>query len=269
MYRTGLLALFCLTTLDSHRIATAGPGNAADGENKSVACLACHISLNPETQVPHLVGQRAPYLVKQLKAFKSGDRKDSLMSAVASQLSDTDIENLAAYWSQRAAGSDTAIPAAALPIRNSKMTFPRAFPRGFVVYDSSYNAEDHSVSKSFANTVAIAAARAGQPLPDGSAIVVAAYSAKLDAKKQPVRDPDGGYAVDKTLSYSAMEARAGWGKDIPELLRNANWNYGLFNADKTPRGEWNQAVCLACHKPIASDSYLFSFKALKTKAQSK
>ncbi|HYY16633.1 MAG TPA: c-type cytochrome, partial [Gammaproteobacteria bacterium] len=48
---------------------------------------------------PNLAGQRAAYLAKQLKAFRSGTRTDPMMSPMAKPLTDADIENLAAYFS--------------------------------------------------------------------------------------------------------------------------------------------------------------------------
>ncbi|MDH3314439.1 MAG: cytochrome c [Gammaproteobacteria bacterium] len=75
-------------------------GDAAAGKSKSAACAACHgpdgNSTNPVW--PNLAGQHGAYLVKQLKAFKSGERKDPLMSPMAAGLSEQDMENLAAYY---------------------------------------------------------------------------------------------------------------------------------------------------------------------------
>ncbi len=72
----------------------------AAGKAKSVTCAACHgqkgISQNP--MWPNLAGQQAQYLVKQLKDFKSGARKDPSMTAMVAPLSAADIENLAAYF---------------------------------------------------------------------------------------------------------------------------------------------------------------------------
>ena len=67
---------------------------------------------------------------------------------------------------------------------------------------------------------------------------------------------------DKLLLYTAMARDAGWGKDIPEMLRNDNWNYAIFTADKQPRAGVNQAECLACHKPLNNASYTFTLKQL-------
>jgi cytochrome c553 len=76
-------------------------GDAAAGKTKSAACAACHggngISANDIW--PNLAGQKAGYLVAQMKAFRDGQRKNPMMSPMAAPLSDTDIDNLAAYYS--------------------------------------------------------------------------------------------------------------------------------------------------------------------------
>jgi cytochrome c553 len=83
-------------------ISTAmADGNAEAGQAKSTPCIACHGAdgNSPNPQWPNLAGQHAQYIVKQLQAFKSGARKDPLMSPMAAGLSDTDIADLAAYFS--------------------------------------------------------------------------------------------------------------------------------------------------------------------------
>ena len=55
---------------------------------------------------------------------------------------------------------------------------------------------------------------------------------------------------------------AGWGKDIPDMLRNEDWNYAVFTTDKQHRTGANQAECLACHKPLDKVSYTFTLKQL-------
>ena len=79
----------------------AAAGNAEAGQAKSATCMACHgangISANPEW--PHLAGQHASYVVKQLKHFKAGERNNPLMMPMAMMLSDQDVEDLAAYFS--------------------------------------------------------------------------------------------------------------------------------------------------------------------------
>jgi len=250
-------------------VAAYAGGDAAAGKDKGEVCAACHISENPASETPHLAGQRASYIAKQLKAYRAEDRKNPVMIAIAKQLSDSDVDNVAAFWSGQAAGSDAKEPATNAAIKKSHMGFPRDFPKGFTQYLTSNNAEQNVVSKTYVNAVGLQAAKAGKPLPDGSMIIVANYAAKLGADKKPVVEKDGSWAVDQIKSYTGMEARAGWGKDIPELLRNANWNYAVFTADKAPRAEANQAVCLACHTPKKDESFIFSWKELREKAGAK
>ena len=80
--------------------AQAG-GDAAAGKAKAAACAGCHgvagVSNSPVW--PNLAGQKAGYISKQLKAFRSGARKDPMMDATAKALSDADIDNLSAYYS--------------------------------------------------------------------------------------------------------------------------------------------------------------------------
>lgn len=80
-----------------------GSAQAADveaGKAKAAVCAACHgaegRALIPN--YPHLAGQNAPYLVKQLKAFKDGSRKEPLMVPFMAPLTEADMENLAAYY---------------------------------------------------------------------------------------------------------------------------------------------------------------------------
>ncbi|QDX80255.1 cytochrome C [Denitratisoma sp. DHT3] len=80
--------------------AALAAGNAAAAMSKVGGCVACHGAdgIGKAPQYPNLQGQKAAYLEKQLKAFRSGERKDSNMNALAKPLSDEDIANLAAYF---------------------------------------------------------------------------------------------------------------------------------------------------------------------------
>lgn len=76
-------------------------GDAAAGKAKAASCAGCHgpsgISSNP--MWPNLAGQKEGYLVKQMKAFRDGTRADPLMAPMAKPLTDSDIDNIAAYYS--------------------------------------------------------------------------------------------------------------------------------------------------------------------------
>ncbi len=80
--------------------APVGAADVAAGRAKSVQCAVCHgsngVSILPDA--PNLAGQNNIYLVKSLRDFKSGARKDEMMNLMAANLSDADIDNLAAYY---------------------------------------------------------------------------------------------------------------------------------------------------------------------------
>jgi cytochrome c553 len=93
----GALALATVLAL------AAMPATAADiaaGRSKAAQCAACHGANGMATlaEAPNLAGQNEIYLAKALRDFKTGARKNEMMSLMAAALSDADIENLAAYY---------------------------------------------------------------------------------------------------------------------------------------------------------------------------
>ena len=75
-------------------------GDAAAGKAKTGMCAACHgaAGISAVPMYPNLAGQKAAYLAKQLKDFKTGKRKDPVMAPMAMALSDEDMANIAAYY---------------------------------------------------------------------------------------------------------------------------------------------------------------------------
>ena len=70
------------------------------GRQKTQVCVACHgpegNSALPAT--PSLAGQPAQFIATQLVMFREGKRKDAQMSPFAANLSNTDLNNIAAYF---------------------------------------------------------------------------------------------------------------------------------------------------------------------------
>ena len=75
-----------------------GPSLFAQGEVSYSFCQNCHGPRGYGNQAnPRIAGQQAPYLIEQLKAYKSGARKSPIMSGIASALDENEIKALAAY----------------------------------------------------------------------------------------------------------------------------------------------------------------------------
>jgi hypothetical protein len=184
------------------------------------------------------------------------------MNAIAAQLSPADMANVAAYFAAQP-GAGTGAKSTFLPnVAKSSVTFPEGYQSSFTKYHTINFPATKQVRYYFANKVAVQAAREGKPLPDGSVLFAEVYAARLDSDQKPVVGADGFFVADKLLFYTAMARNAGWGRDIPEMLRNEDWNYAVFTTDKQQRPGVNQAECLACHKPLDKVSYTFTLKQL-------
>jgi cytochrome c553 len=93
-----LFASLCLLGASG---SACSAGDVKAGRAKALMCQACHglDGLSKVPDAPNIAGQTEPYIVAQLQAYKSGARKNDAMSVVAPSLSDTDVEDLAAYFS--------------------------------------------------------------------------------------------------------------------------------------------------------------------------
>lgn len=91
---------------------------------------------------------------------------------------------------------------------------------------------------------AIEAAQAGQPMPDGTHVVIQFWK------------------DDAITRYFVMQKGAGWGADYDEARRTGDWQFQYFNADGTVREGENSARCQACHQSRADDQYQFMYSDL-------
>ena len=221
-----------------------------------------------ERTIPNLAGQRTGYLEAQMKAFKDGTRKHpsatsptAIMSAIATQLSADNIANVAAYFASQPSAA-TGAKSALLPnVANTRVTFPKA--KKFV----------HEVPHDQLPRDQAGALLLRQLSRDGRGEGGQAAARRLGAVRRGVRGETrrrqqadhwrrrllrGG----QTAPIHGHGAQEGWGKDIPEKLRNENWNYAIFTTDRQHRPGVNQAECLACHKPLDNVSYTFTLKQL-------
>jgi cytochrome c553 len=93
---------------DKGGVSEGDRAKTALGKGKAVNCAACHSAgglygngapgVSGIPTWPNLGGQNAEYLTNALKAFKDGSRIHPVMTSVAKNLSDADIDELAAYY---------------------------------------------------------------------------------------------------------------------------------------------------------------------------
>lgn len=96
-----LTALFAISLMSAP--VFAAKGDPAKGKNKIATCTACHGTNGKGIQpiYPNLCGQHEEYMVIQLKAFKSGERKNALMAPMVASLSEQDMRDVAAYYAKQ------------------------------------------------------------------------------------------------------------------------------------------------------------------------
>src|SRR5210317_1559927 len=78
-------------------------GDIQAGKIKAYTCTGCHgipgyNNVYPTYKVPKIAGQNYEYLIAALKAYRAGERHHSTMELQAASLSDTDIEDISAYF---------------------------------------------------------------------------------------------------------------------------------------------------------------------------
>jgi hypothetical protein len=143
-----------------------------------------------------------------------------------------------------------------------KVAFPENYAKG-VLYTTVDRPDNKQYRELYATPEAIAAVKAGQPIPSGSVLTLVQHKAKLDADGNPERDANGRFIKGELVGYTVMEKQAGWGSEYPEEIRNGEWEYQAFKADKTVNDKANLKNCFTCHKPLDKQDFVFSFQAMK------
>ncbi len=99
-----VLAVSSLTALSVQ--AQEVKGDAKAGEGINAMCIGCHgikgyqASFPEVYRVPMISGQSAKYIAAALNAYKKGERKHPSMRAISETLTDQNIADLSAFYSQ-------------------------------------------------------------------------------------------------------------------------------------------------------------------------
>jgi cytochrome c553 len=82
-------------------IEAAACADIEAGRQKAQVCVACHGPAGNSTNpvMPSLAGQPAQFISTELFQFREGNRKDPQMTPMAANLSNADLNDLAAYFS--------------------------------------------------------------------------------------------------------------------------------------------------------------------------
>jgi hypothetical protein len=158
----------------------------------------------------------------------------------------------------------TALAVTSVRAGGDLVKFPDNYATG-VLYTTVDRADNKQYRELFTTREAIAAAKKGEPLPSGTVLTMVQYAAKLDAQGNPEKDANGRFIKGNVVGYTVMEKQTGWGKEYPDNIRNGEWEYQAFKADKTPNTAANLTNCFTCHKPLdARQDFVFSYDKLKS-----
>jgi len=158
----------------------------------------------------------------------------------------------------------TALLAVAARAGGDNVAFPENYASG-VLYTTVDRADNKQFRELYVSPpAAIEAAKKGEPMPSGTVITLVQYAALLDVHGNPQIGPDGRFIKGNRVAYTVMEKRTGWGAEYSDNVRNGEWEYQAFKADKTPNTAANLTACFNCHKPLGTaPDYLFSYDRMK------
>ena len=143
-----------------------------------------------------------------------------------------------------------------------KVVFPENWDKG-VLYNTVDRYDVKQYRELWSTAAAVEAARKGEPIPSGTVLTLVQYKAQLDAAGNPTKDDKGRFIKGDLIAYTVMEKRAGWGTEYPAELRNGEWEYQAFTADKKVNDKANLAACFQCHKPHEGQDFVISLSGLK------
>lgn len=133
------------------------------------------------------------------------------------------------------------------------LLYPGVGAADLVRFPSDYKAGVHYATvergnireELYVDRAAVDAAQAGRPLPSGTVITMEDYR-------------DG-----KLFRYIVMEKLTGWGQQRSPELRNGEWEFGAFNADRSPNRSENLDRCFACHRSQGKQDFVFTLDRIK------
>lgn len=141
-----------------------------------------------------------------------------------------------------------------------RVAWPEGFETGWLPYNTVDRPDRKRVRFMYVNPEADTAARPGEPLPDGTVLVMADRNAKLDASGNSMLDPEGRLVPEGDFTaIFVMEKQFGWGQGQPPDMRNGDWDYAAFKPDGTLNTETDTSGCFACHNNRPAHDFTFTF----------
>ena len=134
------------------------------------------------------------------------------------------------------------------------VALPDAYQTRFVNYLDVDRYDRKRVRKMYVNPEALEAAVAGEPLPDGTVLIMEDHDARTDADGALIFGPDGRLiGEDPVVNIFVMEKNAAWD------TANETWDYAWYLPDGSPRPDASFDGCFSCHANRTERDYTFTF----------
>ncbi len=125
---------------------------------------------------------------------------------------------------------------------NDRVQFPENYKNG--VHYATVN-RGGVREELYSSPEAIAAAKRGDPFPDGTFIMMEDYRG------------------DQLHQYVVMEKRKGWGEAYSESARAGDWEFREFAPDRSPNMSENGQRCMSCHQSEADQDFVFTIDQMR------
>lgn len=142
-----------------------------------------------------------------------------------------------------------------------KIAYPENWDKG-VLYGTVDRHDIKQYRELWASKAAVDAVKAGKPVPHDAVLTMVQYKAVLDDKGAPVRDGNGRFKKGDLVGYAVMQKGKGWGAEYAADMRNGEWEYQAFTADKKVNEKANLKACFTCHKPHEKQDFVISLARL-------
>jgi hypothetical protein len=154
-------------------------------------------------------------------------------------------------------GADHAAAAAEAPV-----TFPRGYAAG-VLYASVDRLDLAEYRELYAPAPAIAALKAGRPLPLGTVLTMVNYAAQRGWAGQLRTDERGRFVKGAMSAILVMEKRHATPARRPADDGVSNWRFQMFRPDSSLEPRAKERDCAVCHQKRWSDDYVFTLDEMR------
>ncbi len=145
---------------------------------------------------------------------------------------------------------------------DTKIPFPADYKTTFTNYLSLDRVQNPDQTiRLFANDIAMKGPGPDGKLPFGSVLVAEVYKAKKDKDGNVIKSSLGRRIRDKFALIAVMARGENFGNDLPDGLKNGNWDFATFKPDGSPAKK-DLNACRACHAPLTKTNHLFSYEHL-------